>query len=127
METYKNFTYGVEIEGLFKTKLLKELKKKTLIELKQDGSVHESRIFHIIHDKDKKEIEQDITEINTGIFTKQDKMLDTLKLLKNNENYFCDASCGLHLHIAPKRDFGYLRGKIEYYRFIKKLQKYATI
>lgn len=125
METKNLFTYGVEVEGLFTTKALKELGKKTRLDKKTDGSVHGDRIFDRIPLITQAEIAKGITEINTDIFTKQDKMLEAIALLKNGDNYFCDNSCGLHLHIKPKLDYGYLRDKIEDYRFIKKLEKFG--
>lgn len=129
--TYEDndFTYGFEIEGIFR----KELRKKLLeleeslgwdTYLKGDGSVHGGDICRSAGIYDTYEIAHG-TEYNIGIFNNLKDLLGAIKIFENGKNYYMDESCGLHLHIKPKRDIKNTKGLFWDLDLIKKLEEFA--
>ena len=99
-----NFTYGFEIEGVFATKLWDKIEDLPLqSELKGDGSVHYGEIIHTNGLPIDTITSGHEVEINVGIFTNIATLGRTLRLFENGKNYWNDDSCGLHLHVKPKR------------------------
>lgn len=115
----KNFTYGFEIEGRFDEKLCRRIKREFGINCKDDGSVN----VDMREDDDNWEGE----EFALGVFQSFDKMIRILKWFKNDENYYENYTCGIHVHIKPKEKKinNLLRCMIGDYDFIQNLQNFA--
>lgn len=128
MLTQNSFTYGVELEGAFtKTLISKMMEGKHTLNAKTDSSVRWHRIISTckktipgfnIHS-----IVSGKQEIDIGVFNNQDELFNVLRLAK--EGYFWDKSCGLHLHIKPKRNIDMLGSKIFDVDFLMRVQQFA--
>ena len=119
------FTYGFEIEGLFRIDLQNRLYDIFQAKLKGDGSVginkYEFTDRIIINTRD-----WDGDEYAIGVFDTFKKMLDTIKIFENNKNYVSNKTCGMHIHIKPKPQYQNLHHTISDYQFIKNLQEFAS-
>ena len=118
----KHFTYGFEIEGKFDHKLCRRIERIYGTGCKDDGSV----------DVDTDDWNYDCDDWNgeefaIGIFKSFGGMIRVLKWFKNNENYLENKSCGIHVHIKPKKDKidNLMRCMIGDYEFIQNLQNFA--
>jgi hypothetical protein len=115
------FTYGFEIEGAFDYHLRDGLitlanQKKYNVDFKGDSSVGIMRRIDDIN----------ADEINFGVFNSFSEMIKCLYLFRNGDNYIENQSCGLHIHIKPKRGWGKkLKTLIFDSQFIDKIQKWA--
>jgi len=115
-----DFSWGFEIEGLFDTEFVQELKweenqKGRILETKGDGSVR-------FDDDDYEFINCNYREVAVGIFNSHKELVRTLKKF-DSSNYEFNNSCGIHLHLKPRNQR--TRLKFMDYHFIKKLQEKA--
>ncbi len=120
-----SFTYGIELEGVFNyltlDKLIGMYPRK--IEKKSDGSVRSNdirRMFPACYNYNTFP-----QEINAGVFKTQKEVLDLLGELRAFKDHFFDKSCGLHLHIKPKRNARNVRARIFDFGFLRDVEKYA--
>jgi hypothetical protein len=121
--TDKSLTYGFEIEGVFTDGAIKSADKlDCVVTKKRDGSVHESNILY----NAKLNRWSEYTELNLGIFNNQKDLITALETFENKKNYFMDESCGLHLHIKPKKDVDSFRELFEDVDFVLNLEKFAS-
>jgi hypothetical protein len=120
----KNFTFGFEIEGFFERDFLENLveneakKNRVKVNYKKDYSVHW---------EDEEELEEnysDYTELAIGIFMSFQSMIDFLSLFNRENGYIYNRTCGLHIHLKPKRDTD-LRRRIGDWQLIRDLQEFA--
>ena len=124
------FTYGFELEGNFTYHLLKKIDREAalmrkkenrlnFVERKFDGSVRDLcpsiPHYEIVAEE----------EVNVGIFKDFDNMLKILGMFRNEKDYFSNYSCGLHVHIKPKKRE--LRRLFADYDYIRNLQNFARL
>ncbi len=122
-----SFTYGWEIEGIFTKRLLSRLMTgKSDLVIKTDGSVKYEKLLKEYRQRTggDDDIYKDKQEITLGVFKEFDGMVKALSLI-NESNHVWDQSCGMHLHIKPKRSLDLMQGRIIDYDFMDKLQKFA--
>lgn len=124
----EQFTYGFEIEGAVHKKLYRKLQRlgireKFNIDDHEDGSVH---VATPNYDWISRGIPP-TNELAIGIFDNFNDMMKVLKMFENKKNYLENSSCGLHLHIKPKKgeQENILRHQIQDHEFILQLQKWA--
>jgi len=121
----EKFTYGFEIEGVFSYRLLEWLKKdgvkrKYHCDEKSDGSVDVA----VPYDREDEFNHDDgLEELGIGIFRNLKDMLYVLRQFKNEDNYYWNSTCGVHVHVKPETPE--LKSKILDYKFIKHLQDWA--
>ena len=120
-----SFTYGIECEGIFGNGLIDMIEDEGSFDLKYDSSVRYNNIRDKFNLKSEDITDDQHTEVNLGVYTNSLMLLKALKMFKNGENYWTDKSCGLHLHIKPKRRFKDITDIFWDYKLIKKLEKYA--
>jgi len=129
MITQNDFTFGFELEGAFKQDLINSLWGSGLdVECKDDCSVNaQTNLFEPAtqtrEDDNGSEYEEEISEVNLGIFDNFSELVKWLKKFKNGTNYVSNSSCGLHIHIKPRENDVKMQMFDE--NFIDKLQKYA--
>lgn len=120
---YDYFTYGFEIEGLFTKQSIRKItenleRRKIDIDIKSDGSVSVRPT--------KLDIEYiDERECAIGVFKKFKDMLKAMSFFENDNNYFYDTSCGLHIHIKPIQHHKELKAMILDYNLILNLQSWV--
>ena len=120
-----DFTYGFEVEGFFADSLIQALKGLRLdFKGGADGSVND-RIMDKVKPLQDDFIDDGIEEIKIGIFKRRRDMLKVLSMIQPKKNHFFDRTCGLHLHIKPKKDNGSVGKLIEDMDFLKKIQQFA--
>ncbi len=119
-----SFSYGVEIEGVFSNTLIKNLKSKIEVKTKTDGSVQDDRII-AKYKLSSDDIVDNCQEINMGIFKKQSALMEVLTMVESQKLHFWDRSCGLHLHIKPKKDIGLIYDKIIDFAFLQNVENFA--
>jgi hypothetical protein len=124
----KNVTYGFEIEGVFTKELIDELliyssQENINVNTKGDGSVNWSGLSRQCIEITAN-APHNSTELNIGIFNSRKKMLDCLDMFRNGKNYFCDNSCGLHIHLGLKNSVsGDKLANYTSYKAVHELQK----
>jgi hypothetical protein len=120
----KLFTFGFELEGEFSENLYRKIQRKYGrkydIDWKSDGSVDVQDLVDNHHSIDYTGHQ----EFTIGIFPSLDKMLKCLELFKSPD-YLQNDTCGLHIHIKPKKYDWKLRAEIGDYKFLVKLQEFC--
>ncbi len=124
-----SLTYGFEIEGAFTKKLISKLQVGNFhLQTKNDGSIKYSELVSQYRQKtgiwNTDLLFGNCEEITLGVFKKQTDLLKVMKKI-NAKNYYWNGSCGLHLHVKPKRNVIWNKHRILDLVFIKDLQKFA--
>jgi len=144
MDTIKSnyFTYGFELEGVFGIDVIDKVEGLGYdVDLKEDGSVRDRDLpysnmaeyshecNHDNHDEDESCDDDNTgtaTEAGIGIFKDFKSFISVLALFKNEKNYFENDSCGLHVHIKPKKSYEDTRYMAFDKKLIKNVQSYAS-
>lgn len=121
-----SFSYGLEVEGVFKHSLLDKLGKFGL-DCKSDSSVSVEVPSKWLENNDS--ADEEISEISVGVFDSLARVIRVLGMIDSDYdsgNYRYNHTCGLHFHIRPTgKDAELVRSLIEDEKLIKKLQAFG--